>query len=146
MHVESTYLLKITRTSVATSMILGRLRCITITSTSLKFIKEKHVKWWVCTYSTGKTENDSNTKILGLVNLRRFQGFVLATWPHERPRPWFASHRLLLDNGRVHTCFNGDCCLICSNIRKRQVEGCGERFSSFFGFITIDCQVQSPHP
>ena len=45
----------------------------------------------------GRQKNDSNTKILGLVNLRRFQGFELATWPHERPEPWFASHRLRLD-------------------------------------------------
>ena len=97
MHVESTYLPKITCTSVATSMILGRLGCITITSTSLIFIKGKHVKWWVSTNSTGKIEYDSNTKILGLVDLRRFQGFELAMWPHERRGPWFASHRLLLD-------------------------------------------------
>ena len=52
--------------------------------------------------TNGEDINDSNTKILELVDFRRFQGFELVTWPHERPKPWFASHRLLLDKGAIY--------------------------------------------
>ena len=31
-----------------------------------------------------KTENERNAKILGLVDLRCFQGLQLAMWPHKR--------------------------------------------------------------
>ena len=43
-------------------------------------------------------ETNGKTKILGLVDLRCFQGLQLATWPHERREPCFTSHRLLLEN------------------------------------------------
>ena len=43
--------------------------------------------WVALSLQTRKTENDSTRKILGLVDLRHFQGYELATWPHERPKP-----------------------------------------------------------